>query len=154
MKKTLFEKTYQLFLITGIISFGIAFFFKTAFPKSFFELSVYDVYFTTLTSRIWFLFSGYLFLLSTIYYIISRTKLKMKTWLVISHYTFIILFLVFFALFTSLTNQRIQSLFGGIPLITLISIYGIVFLIDAVFFVLGLLFLFVNLFSLRKKKEK
>lgn len=154
MKKTLFEKTYQLFLITGIISLGIAIFFKIIFPKSLFELSVYDVYFITLTSRIWFLFSGYLFFLSTIYYVISRTKLKTKKWLVISHYTFIILFLVFFAIFTSLTNQRIQSLFGGIPLITLISIYGIVFLIDAVFFVLGLLFLFVNLISLRRNKTK
>jgi hypothetical protein len=45
-------------------------------------------------------------------------------------------------------------LLGGIPLITLITIYGIVFLIDVVFFILGILFLLINIFSLSKNKTK
>lgn len=154
MEKTLFQKTYQLFLIMGFISLGLALLFKSGFPSSVFELSISDVYFSTPTSHIWLLFAGYLFLLTAIYYVISRTKLKPKKWLVVSHYIFIILFLVFFALFSSFTNQRIQNLFGGIPLITLISLYGIIFLIDAVFFILGILFLLLNLFSLSKNKSK
>lgn len=154
IKNTLFEKAYQPFLLIGFISIGVASFFKVAYPNSFFDVSFYNVAFNTTTSRIWFLFAGYLFLLAFVYYIISRTTLKTKRWLVISHYTFIILFLVFFAIFTSLTNQNVQKLFGGIPLITLITIYGIIFLIDAVFFVLGILLLFVNLFSLNKNKSK
>lgn len=154
MKKTLFQKTYWLFLITFLISFGVALFFKIGFPDSIFELSITDVYFSTRTSHIWFLFAGYLFILTIIYYVISRTKLKAKKWMVVSHYIFIILFLVFFAVFSSLTNQRVQMLFGGIPLITLITLYGIVFLIDVVFFILGILFLLINIFSLGKNKTK
>lgn len=154
MEKTLYQKTYQLFLIMGFISLGLALLFKSGFPNSVFELSVSDVYFSTPTSRIWLLFAGYMFLLTSIYYIISRTKLKTKKWLVISHYTFIILFLVFFAIFSSLSNQRIQNLFGGIPLITLISLYGMIFLIDAVLFILGILFLLINLVSLHRNKTK
>lgn len=154
MEKTLFQKTYWLFLVTFLISFGIAVFFKIVFPDSIFELSVTDVYFNTRTSHIWFLFAGYLFVLTIIYYVIGRTKLKTKKWLVVSHYIFIILFLIFFAIFSSLTNQNVQKLFGGIPLITLITIYGIIFLIDVIFFILGILFLFINLFSLNKNKTK
>ncbi len=154
VKKTLFENAYQLFFITGLISASVAFFFKVAYPNSLFNVSVYDANFITKTSRIWFLFTGYLFLLAFIYYIISRSTLKTKRWLVISHYTFILLFLTFFAIFSSLTNQNIQKLFGGIPLITLITIYGIVFLIDVVFFILGIVFLIINLLSLNKNKLK
>lgn len=154
VKKTLFEKAYLLFLITGLISASVAFFFKVAYPNSLFDVSVYDVNFITKTSRIWFLFTGYLLLLAFIYYIISKKKLKTKSWLVISHYTFIILFLAFFALFSSFSNQNIQKLLGGIPLFTLITLYGIIFLIDVIFFILGILFLFISLFSLNKNKSK
>ena len=154
MEKTLFQKTYQLFLVMGFISLGLALLFSNSFSNSVFELSVSEVYFSTPTSRIWVLFAGYMFLLTFIYYIISRAKLKTKKWLVISHYTFIILFLVGFVIFSCITNQHIQSLFGGIPLITLISIYGIIFFIDAVLFILGILFLLINLFSLHRNKTK
>lgn len=138
----------------GFISLGIAVFFRRAFPNSIFEVSVSDVYFSTTTSRIWFLFAGYLFLLTGIYFVINKKKLKSKKWLVISHYIFIILFLVFFAIFSSLSNPNVQKLFGGIPLITLITLYGIIFLVDVVFFILGIVFLFINLFSLSKNKTK
>ena len=154
MKHIFFERTYQLFLLIGFISLGVALFFKSVFPYTSFDLSIYDIDVSIATSRIWFLFTGYLFLLASIYFVISKTKLKTKKWLVISHYTFIVLFLVFFAIFSSFASPGVQRLFIKVPLITLVSMYGIIFLIDAVFFILGVLLLFVNLFSLSKNKPK
>jgi len=154
MKNVFFERAYQLFLLIGFISLGVALFFKSTFPDTFFDVSIYDIDISMATSRIWFLFTGYLFLLAFIYFVIGKTKLKTKKWLVISHYTFIVLFLVFFALFSSFGNPSVQRLFTRVPLITLISLYGIVFLIDTVFFILGVLLLFINLFSLNKDKDE
>jgi len=154
MKRLFFEKAYQPFVLTGLIALCIAIFFKGAYPDSVFDLSVYNKDYSIFTSRIWFLFVGYLFFLALIYFIISKTKLKTKRWLVISHYIFIVLFLVFFIIFSSFSNPGVQEMLAGIPLITLISVYGIIFLFDGVFFILGLLFLFINLFSLKKNNIK
>jgi hypothetical protein len=154
MKNILTDNVYRLFLLTGFVSLCIALVFKGVYPTSFLDVSIYGVDINIASSQIWFLFTGYLFLLTSIYFVISKAKLKTKKWLVISHYSFIVLFLVFFAIFSSLSSWGAQRLLDEIPLITLITIYGILFLIDVIFFALGILFLFVNIFSLSKNKVK
>jgi len=151
MKRIIFGKPYQPFFITGVIALVISLYFRTAHPGSLFDISVYNTDFVISNSRIWFLFSAYLFFLSLIYYIISKGKLKTKRWLVISHYIFIVSFLVFFAIFSAFGNRDVRRLIADIPAITLITVYGTIFFIDVALFLFGLLFLIINLFSLKKR---
>jgi membrane-bound ClpP family serine protease len=123
-------------------------------PDSVFDVSLYDWDFSIATSRIWFLFAGYIFFLAFIYFVISRTKLKSKKWIVITHYTFILLFLVFFSVFLSFANPSVQSLIGRMPFSALITIYGVIFVTDVALFFLGIIFLLLELFSLRKNTSK
>ncbi|MGZ4090252.1 MAG: hypothetical protein ACXVNO_05995, partial [Bacteroidia bacterium] len=146
MKKRLLEKSYQPFFGTGLFAAVIALFLKIIHPESIFDVSIYNMDIVIPNSKVWFVFSLYLFFLAGIYYVISRSRLRSKHWLVISHYVFIILFLVFFAFFSAFESRDVQNLIGGIPLSTLITIYGTIFLADVLFFFIGLLLLFVNLF--------
>lgn len=154
MKKILLEKSYQPFFGTGLFAAVIALFLKIVHPESTFDVSIYNMDLVVLNSKVWFVFSLYLFFLSGVYYVISRTKLKPKHWLVVSHYVFIVLFLVFFGFFSAFESRDVQSLIEGIPLSTMITVYGTIFLADVLFFFIGVLLLFVNLFSLRKTSKK
>lgn len=154
MKRIFFEKAYQPFLATALITLGIALFFKGVYPGSVFDVSVYDIDFNIATSRVWFLFTGYLLFLSIIYFVISRNRLKTKKWLVISHYVFIVSFLVFFMVFSSFSSPGVKKLTADIPIVSLITLYGTIFLLDVIFFALGLIFLLINLFSLSRNKAK
>lgn len=154
MKKIILESAYQPFLLLGLIALSISIFFKGLHPDSFFDVSIFNMDFSIATSRIWFLFTGYIFFLVLIYYIISRTTLRSKQWMIISHYIFILLFLIFFSIFLSFGNTSVQSLMTKIPFSTLISIYGIILITDVSLFIFGVLFLLLNLISLRKNKSK
>jgi hypothetical protein len=149
MKQVIFEKPYQPFLLTGLIIFCVAIFIRGSYPNSLFEVSIYNVDYSTSTSRIWFIFSGYLFFLAFVYYIVFRNSLRTKKWLVISHYAFIILFLALFSAFSAFSSPHIQDLMSSVPFTTLITIYGIIFLADLVLFISGIVLLIINLFSLK-----
>ena len=153
-KNVFYESVYPLFILTAFVALCVAVVFKEIFPASFFDVSITDFTFSISSSRIWFMFAAYLLVLATIYFIISKTNLKTKKWLVVSHYTFILLFLVFFAIFSSLSNAGVQKLLSGIPVLSIITAYGVVFLIDIIFFILGIFLLLINLFSLSKKRSK
>jgi len=153
MKKIEFEKLYIPFLITGLFSLAFALFFKIFYPDSIFDVSIYNTDYSVANSRIWFWFSVYLLFLAVVYFAISKAKLKTKFWLVISHYIFIALFLFFFIVFSAFENREFQKIVSKVPLITLISVYSIIFITDAILFFLGVLFLFINILSLRRDKE-
>jgi hypothetical protein len=154
MNKVLIERPMLPFLLTALFAMMVALFFLSLFPQARFDLSIYNHAISIKQSAVWLLFSAYLFLLGTIYYVISSVRLRTKKWLVLSHYVFIVLFLIFFALFSSFANRGVQKLISGIPLTTLITLYGTIFVIDALFFLLGLLMLVANLLTLKKSKMK
>jgi len=154
MRKLLLETSYQPFFGTGMFAAVIALFLKIIHPESVFDVSVYDIYISRPNSSVWFVFSLYLFFLAGIYYAVSKTKLKPRHWLVISHYVFIILFLIFFAFFSAFESHDVQDLISGTPLSTLITVYGTLFLVDLLFFFVGIILLFVNLFTLKKTSKK
>ena len=154
MKKLLFERSFQPFFVTGLASAVIALFLKIIHPESLFDISIYNSDYTIANYKIWFLFSLYLFSLSAIYYAVSKAKLKTKSWLMVSHYTFIVLFLIFFVLFSAFGSSDMQKLMTNVPLSTFLGIYAIIFVVDAVLFFLGILFLIINLFSLKRNKQK
>jgi len=154
MKKILLQKPYMPFLVTALFAIAIAVIFKGIFPHERLDVSIYNEDYSISQSRIWFLFTAYLFFLAGIYFVISRAKLRIKRSLVISHYVFITLFLSFFVIFSVFSTPAVQRLISGFPLSTLITVYGIIFIADAFFFSLGIILLFVNLFSLKKDKIK
>jgi len=154
MKGRLFEKAYQPFFLTGFISFCIVVFYFGAYPNSFFDVNFYTIKFSIATYNVWLLFAGYLFSLAGIYYIIGRTKLKIKKWLVISHYIFIVSFLIFFVIANAFTNTDVQNMLVGIPLLTVLTAYSIVLVIDITLFILGIIFLFISIISLRRDKTR
>jgi hypothetical protein len=154
MKRILLQKAFQPFFITGLIAASIALFLKIVYPASLFDISIYNSDIQIENSKIWMAFALYLFLLAGIYYIVNRNGLRVKRWLVISHYVFILLFLLFFVLFSAFGNDDVQGMIASIPLSTIITVYGIIFLADVSFFVIGLLLLFVSLFSLNKSQKK
>jgi hypothetical protein len=150
MKKRLIEKSYQPFFTTALFAGIIALFFWLAHPGSTFTASIYDVDVAISNAKVWAIFSVYLFFLAAIYYTISKNNLKPKRWLLVSHYTFIVLFLVFFAVFSAFDSGDVQQLIKNIPLSVIITIYGSIFLADLIFFFTGIVLLLVNLFTLRK----
>ena len=154
MKKIIFETVYSPFLLLGLIALSIAIFFKVAQPDSIFDVNIYNVDFRIATTHIWFLFTGYMFLLVAIYFIISRTKLRPKKGMIIAHYAFIVLFLIFFSLFLSFGNATVQKIIANIPFSTLITIYGLIFITDVVLFLIGIFFLILNLLSLKGNNTK
>jgi hypothetical protein len=153
MKKIFFKRAHQPFLLLAMITFSVAILFKGAHPESMFDVSIYNHDVSIISSRVWFLFSGYLLLLSGLYYILNRAGLKTRRWLVILHYSFIALFLVFFAMFSSFANPDIKALLAGVSWTTLVTIYGVIFLIDFIFFALGNLFFLINILTLKKEKK-
>jgi hypothetical protein len=150
MKQVIFEKPYQPFLLTGLLIFCVAIFIRGAYPDSLFEVSIYNTDYSALMSRIWFGFAGYLFFLALVYYIVFRNSLRTKKWLVVLHYVFVALFLAMFTLFSIFPSPAMQKTVRGIPLTTLITIYGIIFLADVLLFISGILLLIINLFSLKQ----
>jgi hypothetical protein len=154
MRKLLFERSFQPFFVTALVSAIIALFLKTIHPESLFDISIYNSDYTIANYKIWFLFSLYLFSLSAIYYSIDKAKLRTKSWLMISHYIFIVLFLIFFVLFSVFSSSDMQKLMTKMPLLTFLSIYAMIFIVDVILFFLGIIFLIINLFSLKRNKQK
>jgi hypothetical protein len=150
MKKILLYQPFKPFFITGLATLGIALFLYVMYPVAFFDFSGYGTRIELENYKVWLLISAFLFFLSLIYFVAYRSNLKAKTWLVILHYIFILLFLIFFIAFSLFGSKDFQEMIADIPLLVLISAYGLIFAIDAGLFALGLLLFLVNLFSLRK----
>jgi hypothetical protein len=154
MKHLLLNKPYQPFFVLGVVTAGIAIFLRMVYPASMFDVCIYNVDYLYPNYKIWSFFSIYVFTLTAVYYVIANTTLKARRWLVISHYIFILLLPVFFALFSSHSNKDVQRLIAGMPLNLVLGIYSFVLLVDGFLFVGGLVLLLVNLVTLKKKNLK
>lgn len=153
MKKTLLYSPFRPFFITGLATLGISLFLYIMYPVSMLDVSVYNTYFTTESFRAWLWISAYLLFLAAIYYIAFRSGLKTKTWLVITHYVFILLFLMLFILFSTFPSKDMQDILSGLSVFSLLFIYSLIFFMDVVFFFVGLILFIANLFTLNKNKE-
>jgi hypothetical protein len=150
MKKILLEKPFGPFLATGLVTATIALYLKLIHPEAWFDVSVYNTDLRASQASIWFGFSLYLFLLAGIYFLTRRAKLRMKRWLIILHYTFVLLFLILFTVFSAFNYKEVQRMVSGTPITTLILVYGLVFFTDLAFFAIGILMLPVNILSAKK----
>jgi hypothetical protein len=142
-------KPYKPFFLVAVLSLAIAFMYRIFSPETYFDLSFYD-YMTLNNFYLWIVFSAYIFLLSAIYYIVHKKGLHARTWLIRSHFIFIILFLLLLFTFSLFNTVPFQQVTSGMPFLVLFGIYGTIFFIDLVLFVIGLLILLVNIFSLKK----
>lgn len=152
MKKILFEKPHQPFLILALLTFSIFIFFKGAHPETTFDLYIFDHEINSSMSFVWLVFTLYLLVLSIIYFIITRSKLKPLRFMVLMHYIFLVLFLVFFVVFSAFENEDLRRIISGGSFSTLLNVYACIFAIDFIFLAGGILLLFINLFVLSKKK--
>lgn len=150
MKKILLYQPFKPFFITGLATFGIALFLYIKYPVSLFILSSNQLNINVENYKMWMLISSFLFFLAAIYFIAGKINLKARTWLVILHYIFVLLFVIFFCLFSLFGSSEVQQLISKLPLLVFISMYGLIFVIDAGLFVLGFLLFLINLGSLRK----
>ena len=150
MKKILLYQPFKPFFITGLATLGISLFLYIMYPVTFFDFSGYGTQIELENYKVWLLISSFLFFLALIYYVAYRSKLKAKAWLVILQYIFIVLFLIFFTAFSLFGSKDFQQMIADVPLLVLISVYGLIFTIDAGLFALGILIFFINLLSLRK----
>ncbi len=151
MKKILREKPHQPFFAIALVSAAIAIFLKLIHPEALFSVSIFNIDITQYQFRLWTWFTIYFMILTGIYFAIFKTELKTKRWLVMSHYVFIILFLAFFILFSIFGSNDMMTLMPNIPLNTFITIYGIIFLADVIMFLIGVIFLIINLITLKEK---
>lgn len=150
MKKILLYRPFKPFFITGLATLGISLFLYIMYPVSLFDFSGYGTRIEIENFKMWLLISSFFFFLAGIYFIAEKINLKTKTWLVILHYIFMLLFLIFFTAFSLFGSKDFQQLISNVPLLVLISVYGVIFAIDAGLFVLGLLLFFINVISLHK----
>jgi hypothetical protein len=149
MLKTWQQKPYRPFFILAVISLVVALVYRLFSPATYFDISIREYYALNIF-HVWLIFSTYVFLLSGIYYIIARKNLHSRTWLLRSHYIFIVLFLFFFFLFSLFNTVPVQELTSGISFYVLFGIYGMLFILDVALFIGGLLFLLVNIISLKR----
>lgn len=151
MFKTFFAKPQLFFFGVAIATLLVAVNYFYYYPEAYFDLGG-NYEFSVSCATCWFAFSGYTFILSGIYYTAAKGKLKTRHWLVLLHFVFVILFLLLFFAFSSFNTPYVQDHISGIPFFTLILIYGVVFLMDLIVFVISLILLFANILSFRRPK--
>jgi|GEM_PF-6873118 len=149
MPKSFFQKPQLFFLGIAVATALVAINYFYYYPESYFDLGG-DIQLTLSSSTCWFIFSGYALVLAGIYYTASKGRLKTRDWLVILHFIFVILFLLVFFAFSSFNTPYVQDHISGIPFLSLMVVYGMVFLLDLIFFVISLILLLVNILSFRK----
>lgn len=147
--KLFFQRPYLFFLGVAIITLLVAINYFYYYPESYFDLGG-DYELSLSCSVCWGVFSGYCFILSAIYYTAAKGKLKTKGWLVLSHFIFVLLFLVLFFVFSSFNTSYVQDHISGLPFFTLITIYAIIFFLDVGLFVTGLVLLVASVLSFKK----
>lgn len=147
--KAVFTHPHRPFLITALLCFIIALVYRLYFRESYFDISARH-YFSLSNYYAWSLLGGYVLLLSGIYYIAERGKLSIQKWMLKAHYIFLLLFLIFFFIFSSFNAGWMQDAVSSMPFMLVLSLYGIVFLLDVFLFIAGLISLVINLASMKK----
>ena len=140
----------RLFLFTAFGTVIVAAVYYLFFPYAYFDLSV-NRYFIISSYFLWLIFSAYLFLLATIYYVASRGKLRSRNRLVTVHYIFVLLFLVTFFGFSLFNENYVRELLSNFSMSMVFLVYGLLFLLDMVLFFTGLIFLVANILDFRKR---
>jgi hypothetical protein len=147
--KTIYLKPYRMFSVVGLISFLVALYYYFFDPESSFDISV-GTYIELPSFAAWLVLSAYVFFLAIIYYVAEKGKLHTRTWLVKTHFIVVLLFLLLFFVFSSFNTPFVRDLVAGTPFLTLMVVYGTLFLVDLIFFIGGIALLLVNLFTLKK----
>jgi hypothetical protein len=145
-----YSKPYQPFFLTAIITLLIAASYFMFSPGSEFDLEINE-YFSVKSSYAWFVLSFYLFSLAALYFTATKNKLKTRKWLVTAHFIFVMLFLLIFFLFSTFNTSYVQRLVSNMQFLVLMAIYGALFLLDVIFFLVSLILLIVNIFMLKKE---
>jgi hypothetical protein len=149
------SKAFRFFLITAIASALMSVIMYFYNKEAMLDFTVFDLSIHSSYATVWEIFSIYLFVLSLIYLIIDNSSLQPNRWLVTSHFVFVISFLLVFMGFSlfDTTGFRILISVYQIPTITVFVIYAFLLVTDLVLFLLGLIFLLLNLLSLHKEKR-
>ena len=150
MLTKLYRKPYEPFFIAGLVTMCIALGYFLFSRNSYFDVSLKN-YMVLRSFYVWFIFSAYIFLLSGLYFAISKMKFRVKKWLLVPHFIFVILFLLSFLVFSSFNTELVKNYFAETPFLVLFSFYGLIFLLDIFFFITSMLFLIINLFSFKKE---
>lgn len=149
MVKLFFQKPQTFFFGVALITLLVAVNYFYYYPEAYLDLGG-DFEFSVSCSTCWFTFSVYTLILSGIYYTASKGGLRTRHWLLMLHFVFVILFLVLFYVFSSFNTPYVQDHISGMPFITLMITYGVLFLLDLIFFVISLILLLVNILSFKK----
>lgn len=149
MFKRFFQKPQLFFFGIAIIALLVAINYFYYYPEAYFDLGG-DYQFTVSCSTCWFMFSGYTLILSAIYYTSAKGKLKTRHWLVFLHFIFVILLLLLFFFFSSFNTDDVQKRVSGLPFLTAINIYGVVFLLNLIILAISLILLIVNVLSFKR----
>ena len=137
-------------MYTGLAALFLSLIYYLFFREHFFDMSV-GTYFTIASYYLWLIMAGFLFLLSGIYYMAVRGRLRIRAGMVLTHFVFILLFLLFFLVFSNFNAPLFEPLTGGLPFWVLVSVYGTIFLTDLILLGLGLIIMTVNLLSSKKQ---
>ncbi|WP_317897707.1 hypothetical protein [Aurantibacillus circumpalustris] len=152
MVKLFFRKPQTFFFGIALVTLLVAVNYFYYYPEAYFDLGG-DFEFSVSCSTCWFAFSVYTLILSGIYYTASKGGVKTRHWLLMSHFIFVILFLLMFFVFSSFNTSYVQDRISGLPFITLIVIYGVIFLLDLIFFAISMILLLLNILSFKKPKS-
>lgn len=152
MFKAFFAKPQLFFSGIAFVALLVAVNYFYYYPEAYFDLGG-DYDFSVSCSTCWFVFSGYTFILSGIYYTAFKGKLKTRRWLVLLHFIFVALFLLLFFALSSFNTTYVQDHISGLPFFTLVFIYSILFLLDLIVFAISLILLLANVFSFRRPQS-
>jgi len=151
MKINFTTRPHLFFLLLAAVTLiaGLIYWFN--YPEDYLNL-VGDAEFSIRSAYAWFIFSGYLLLLTGIYFTAVKGKLRIRGWLVATHFAFVLLFLVLFLAFNSFTSRSVQDRISGLPILTIISIYAFIFLLDLISLGVGLVMLLINILSFKRPR--
>ena len=147
------KKAARLFFYTGVATLGISLVYYIFFPESFFDLSV-GTYFSISSGPLWLIFTVYLLLLSALYYVAARGRLKVRKWMLVSHYLFVVMFLLVFLLFSQFNEDYTRRLLSTYSAMGVVIIYSTIFLVDIILFIAGIAILAANLLVLSDPSAK
>jgi hypothetical protein len=147
------QKTYKLFIAGGTLLAMLGILIRLIKPDALFDVTVLDLPIHSSWSFLWFAFSIYLFFLAGVYLAAERLKLRTQKWLMIAHCVCISLFIGFAVVLNFFHVAGFYTFLARlhIPLLTMISIYAFLVLVDVILFLAGIMALVVNLYTFSKK---
>jgi hypothetical protein len=147
--KSLLLKPYWLFSGVAVLAFITALYYYYVYPETFFDFGTHREYYIGM-HYVWLIFAIYVLGLAAIYYTATKGRLRTRRWLIGTHFAFIVLFLFLFLLLSTFNTPFIQDRISGFPLLTIIGIYAVIFLLDLISLVIGLVLLLANILLFKR----